>query len=131
MDNKKTIVFSPAAYNLAETTRCIEIAKACKEVFNIQFISYGGDFEDLIEKEGFKVIRLEPQLTQKKIEHLYKVDQGEKLGSFFSKEEIRQQVNNEIAIFKKTKPAAVVTGFNFRFFCENFLWIKPLKIGPP
>ena len=55
LDNKKTIVFSPAVYNLAETTRCIEIAKVCRKIFNIFFISYGGDFENLIEKENYVV----------------------------------------------------------------------------
>ena len=48
----KTIIFSPAAYNLAETTRCLEIAKACRNHFEILFISYGGEFENLIEHIG-------------------------------------------------------------------------------
>ncbi|MDD2284902.1 MAG: glycosyltransferase [Paludibacter sp.] len=113
MKNLKTIVFSPAIYNLAETTRCIEIAKACKDYFNIHFISYGGDFEHIIEKEGYEITRLEPQLTPEKVKHLYKVDQGQKFSSYFTEKEIRQQVNNEIAFFKKVKPVAVVTGFNF------------------
>ena len=34
----KTIVFSPAAYNLAEATRTIEIAKACRGLFDILFV---------------------------------------------------------------------------------------------
>ena len=90
----KTLLFSPAAYNLAETTRCIEIAKACKAVFRIEFMSYGGQFENLIEKEGFKIHHVEPSLTPEKIKHIYQVDQGKKLGNFFSADEIKEQVEN-------------------------------------
>ena len=109
----KTLVFSPAAYNLAETTRTLEIAKACRSKFNILFVSYGGEFENLIEKEGFAIRHLEPQLTPEKIDHLYKVDQGQTLGYFFSVKEVQAQVKSELALFQEVQPAAVVTGFNF------------------
>ncbi len=109
----KTLVFSPAVYNLAETTRALEIAKACRESFDILFVSYGGEFENLIEQEGFAIRRLEPRLTPEKVEYLYKVDQGQAFGYFFSVEEVREQVRNEVALFRKVGPAAVVTGFNF------------------
>ncbi len=46
-----TIIFAVAGYNLAETGRHIEIAKACKDLFNVIFISYGGKFESLIEED--------------------------------------------------------------------------------
>jgi len=109
----KTIVFSPAAYNLAEATRTIEIAKACRGLFDILFVSYGGDFEGLIEKEGFAIRRLSPRLTAKKIDYLYKVDQGQTFGYFFSVAEVEEQVRNELALFDEIRPTAVVTGFNF------------------
>lgn len=108
----KTLIFSPAVYNLAETTRCIEIAKACRKEFDILFISYGGEFENLIEQERFNIQRLEPQITPEKAEHIYQVDQGTKLGYFFSVQEVEQQVCNEITLFEDIKPSAVVTGFN-------------------
>jgi UDP:flavonoid glycosyltransferase YjiC (YdhE family) len=112
MKDNAMIIFSPAVFNLAETTRCIELAKACRKHFNILFISYGGEFEHLIEKEGFRFVSLEPQITQEKVDHFYKIDQGRKIGAFFTKAEIEEQVKNEITLFKKYKPAAVVTGFN-------------------
>ena len=109
----KSIIFSPMACNLAETTRTLEIAKACRDNFEIVFVSYGGEFENLIEKEGFVIRHLEPNLTPEKIEHLYKVDQGQKFGYFFSIREVEEQVKNEIALFQELKPIAVVTGLNF------------------
>ncbi|MCG2785655.1 MAG: hypothetical protein L6461_11165 [Anaerolineae bacterium] len=108
----QTLIFSPAVYNLAETTRCIEVAKACREAFDVLFISYGGEFEHLITKAGFAIQPLEPQITPEKAEHIYKVDQGAKFGDLFSVAEVEQQVRNEIALFEKVKPVAVVTGFN-------------------
>jgi len=109
----RTIIFSPAAFNLAETTRAIEIAKACRRRFAILFVSYGGEFENLIEKEGFEIRRPEPRLTPDKIKYLYKVDQGQAFGYFFTIAEVQEQVKNEEVLFREVKPAAVVTGFNF------------------
>ena len=107
------IIFSPTACNLAEITRALEIAKPCRDSFEIVFVSYGGEFENLIEKEGFVIRHLEPALTPEKVEHIYRVDQGRKLGYFYSVREVEEQVKNEIALFQKLKPVAVVTGINF------------------
>lgn len=62
----------------------VEIAKGvarhptASQTFDIQFISDGGEFERLIEKHGFALIRMQPRLTPEKIEHIAKVDRGEK-----------------------------------------------------
>jgi UDP:flavonoid glycosyltransferase YjiC (YdhE family) len=114
--SKKVLLFAPAAMNLAETTRMIEIAKGIRrhpeasQVFAIQFISDGGEFEHLIEEEGFALKKMEPRLTPEKIEYLYKIDKGEKFGSGFSKEETITRVENEMAYFKEIQPTAVLTG---------------------
>ena len=49
----KTLVFAVAGYNLAETGRMIEIARAARKHFDVVFASYGGQFEKLIEDEDF------------------------------------------------------------------------------
>jgi hypothetical protein len=82
---RKVLVFAPCAFNLAETTRMVEIAKGvanhpeASATFDIHFISDGGDFEHLIEKHGFILTRLEPRLTPEQIQHIAKVDRGEKI----------------------------------------------------
>ncbi|MCA9951135.1 MAG: hypothetical protein KDE48_15905 [Anaerolineales bacterium] len=112
----KTLLFAPAAFNLAETTRMIEIAKGVRQhpdasrVFAIQFMSDGGEFEHLIEEEGFALKKMEPRLTPEKIEFLYKVDKGEKFGSGFTKEETIVRVENEKAYLQELQPTAVLTG---------------------
>jgi UDP:flavonoid glycosyltransferase YjiC (YdhE family) len=107
-----TLLFAPAAYDLAETTRTLEIAKACREKFNCTFLSYGGQFEQLIEKAGFPIHRLEPRLTPEKIEHIFKVDKGEKLGVALTEAEVAARVKSELALYEQLHPAAVITGFS-------------------
>jgi hypothetical protein len=40
-----------AEYNLAETPRMIEIARAARDHFNVLFPSYGGQFEEFLGRE--------------------------------------------------------------------------------
>jgi hypothetical protein len=59
MSEKRLLLFAPAAFSLAETSRMTEIAKGVRdhprasEAFDIYFISEGGNFERLIEGLGF------------------------------------------------------------------------------
>jgi UDP:flavonoid glycosyltransferase YjiC (YdhE family) len=113
---KKILLFAPAAFDLAETTRMIEIAKGvvrhpqAGRAFDIQFISDGGDLERLIEAEGFPLKRLEPRLTPEKIEFIGRVDKGETFAPAFSEAETLAMIDNELRYLRKLKPAAVVTG---------------------
>jgi UDP:flavonoid glycosyltransferase YjiC (YdhE family) len=114
--SKKLLLFAPVAFDLAETTRMIEIAKGvvhhslASKVFDIQFISNGGDLEHLIEEEGFPLKRLEPRLTPEKIEFIGKVDKGEKFAPAFSRDEVITMIDNEVKYLQEIKPAAVITG---------------------
>lgn len=109
----QTLIFAVAGYNLAETGRMIEIARAAKEFFNVVFISYGGQFESLIEEEGFTIKKVEPRLTNKKLDRLRLVLSGETLNTlgYLSAKELEPRVKNEIRLFNEIKPAAVLTGW--------------------
>jgi UDP:flavonoid glycosyltransferase YjiC (YdhE family) len=112
----RALLFAPCAYNLAETTRMIEIAKAVRAdpraaaVFEVRFISEGGDFEHLIERGGFPVEKLQPRITPEKIERAYKLDRGEAIGAAFSVQECIEKIEGERAFIEAIKPAAIVTG---------------------
>lgn len=114
--SQKILLFAPAAYNLAETTRMIEIAKgitkndSARETFEIQFVSEGGSFEQLIEDQGFPLKRIEPRITDEKIAHIYAVNDEEKLAPIYSKRELVEKVEGDIAYLKELKPTAVITG---------------------
>jgi UDP:flavonoid glycosyltransferase YjiC (YdhE family) len=114
----KTLIFAVAGYNLAETGRHIEIARACRDSFNLVFLSYGGNFENLIEDEGFKLERMQPRLTEKQLDHVRKALSGETLNTvgYFRAKEMQPRIENEIELFKKIKPACVLTGW-----CQSVL----------
>ena len=113
---RRILLFAPRAFNLAETSRMVEIAKGAVRheeasgVFDIRFISDGGEFENLIEKHGFDLTRMEPRLTKEKIEHIAKVDRGERFAPAFTDAEIDERVKNEARFLHDVAPAAVVTG---------------------
>ncbi len=114
--SKKTLVFAPCAYNLAETTRMIEIAKGIRnhelagKVFDIQFISDGGSLEHLIEEEGFPLKRMEPRLTEEQIQHIAEVDRGEKFSPALPQKVLVEKIENEVEYLKSLEPTAVITG---------------------
>jgi UDP:flavonoid glycosyltransferase YjiC (YdhE family) len=110
------LLFAPCAFNLAETSRMLEIAlrlardPVASKVFQIHFISDGGDFEPLIEKHGFALTRMEPRLTPEKIEHIAKVDRGEKFTPAFTDAEMIERVENEVDVLDRLAPVAAITG---------------------
>jgi len=114
--NKKILVFAPCAYDMAETTRMIEIAKGIRhhelasKVFDIQFIADGGNLEHLIEEEGFPLKKMEPRLTEEQIQHIAEVDRGENFSPALPQKELIEKIENEVEYFKGLKPTAVVTG---------------------
>ena len=113
---KRVLLFAPAAFNLAETSRMVEIAKGVVRhpqaslAFQPHFISDGGEFENLIENHRFPLTRLEPRLTKEKIEHIARVDRGEKFAPAFTVAEMIDRVDHELACMRDLHPVAVVTG---------------------
>ncbi|MGK7904164.1 MAG: glycosyltransferase [Hormoscilla sp.] len=109
----KKLVFAVAGYNLAETGRMIEIAREARNHFDVIFASYGGKFEALIEEEGFSLRKMEPRLTREQLDRLRIVLSGETLNTvgYLSVKDLRSRIPNEIAFFKETSPAAVLTGW--------------------
>jgi UDP:flavonoid glycosyltransferase YjiC (YdhE family) len=107
------LVFAVAGYNLAETGRMMEIARVAKEHFDVLFISYGGQFEDLIKREDFALMDMEPRLTPGKLARLRVVLSGETWNTvgYFTADELAPRVENEIALFREIRPAAVLTGW--------------------
>ena len=80
----KTLVFAPETINIAETTSMVEIAKAVREHFHCIFVGSSDKFSHLITEAGFEFKRMEPWLTDAKIEHLLKVDRGESFADPFT-----------------------------------------------
>ncbi len=112
--SRRTIVFAAETLNLAEVTRMVEIAKVARRSFEPIFLSYDGAGRNhaYIEKHGFRLHRLEPQLDEVAVERFWKADRMESwTEDFFSKEDLARRVESELALYREVNPAAVVTGF--------------------
>jgi UDP:flavonoid glycosyltransferase YjiC (YdhE family) len=105
-----TIVFGIVGWNIAETTRMIEIAKALPDDMEAEFVSYGGKFESLVSEAGFPLTRLEPREDLAKIDLLWRIDRGETYAHPFSRDELRARVARELELFARLRPLALVMG---------------------
>lgn len=108
----KTLVFTPAAYNFAETIRMVEIARACRDSFRVIFASYGGDFEWLVTDEGFPLIPMQPRLTPQKIDRLYRIMRWDLIKHPFAVDHLTARVKGELQWLRALGPAAVITGLD-------------------
>jgi UDP:flavonoid glycosyltransferase YjiC (YdhE family) len=108
----KTLLFAPASYNFAETSRMVDVALACRDTFRVIFASYGGDFEWLITNEGFPLIPMQPRLTPEKIERLYRIMRWESVNHPFGLDHLTDRIKGELQWLKALKPGAVVTGLD-------------------
>ncbi|MGF2716751.1 glycosyltransferase, partial [Bacillus cereus] len=129
---KKNIIFAPETFNLAETTRSIEVAKKCSEYFHCIFIGYSRKYAYLIEKANFEFIHLEPVLSEDDITQLMKVDQMKGIKHPFTYEHLKKRIENEKTIINTYCPAVVVIGTTLSMFisaraCQTpLVYIKPL-----
>jgi ribosomal protein S18 acetylase RimI-like enzyme len=125
------LLFGPETLNIAETTRMIEVARACKGVFSTQFYGYGGEYERLIGEAGFVCHTLEPRLTPERAEELWKADRVERGGRFFTRDELVRRAHAEVARFERLRPAAVVIGFTMSTYFSARLARVPLVAVTP
>lgn len=116
----KSILFGIVGWNIAETTRMIEVAKIFREDYSCHFFSYGGAFEHLVEEEGFILHRLEPREDDRKIQHLWKVDRGETFKQPWTLQELQQRLHAETALIDQLNPSFAFLGsvLTFSMSCK-------------
>jgi len=107
------LAFFTYAYNLAEVTRAIEVAKACRaRGAKIRFFTHGGTHEYRITQAGFELTTLEPRITPEKNNYLMDLDQGRALGQPFTVDEWCAQVESELDALADFEPDSVYAGMN-------------------
>jgi len=111
MEHRPTLLFAPETFDLAETTRMIEVARACGERWQIEFMCYGGQYAPLIDEAGYTCHCLLPQLSPERIEELGRALRLERGGRMFTGPELIARVHSELRLYEAQRPAAVVTGF--------------------
>lgn len=80
----KTILFAPATFNLAETTRMIEIAKVLRQEYNCIFCRFSERYSPLIQEVGFEFSLLSPKWTAQQEAAIMAFDQGKSLKNPFT-----------------------------------------------
>lgn len=103
--SKQLIGFFPSSSNLAETGRAVMIAKRYRELGGkVIFFSHGGKYEFLIEENNFKIVKVNPILTEEIIQEFLKVLSLEtfQAKALFNEDWILENVREEMAAFKKT-----------------------------
>ncbi|MGX7264939.1 glycosyltransferase [Enterococcus crotali] len=106
----KTLLFAPETFNLAETTRMIEVAKACQSQATCIFMGYSRKFASFIEKEGFEFNYLTPHLTEIDIQNIMKFDQMRTVKIPFTYDMLKQRIENELQLIEKLAPDGIIIG---------------------
>ncbi|MCD2441040.1 glycosyltransferase [Agromyces sp. SYSU K20354] len=106
------IVFAPVTFNLAETTRMIEVARALGPAHRAEFMGYEHDFVHLIRDAGFPYRALEPAWTAAQRKQALDFDQGRAIRSPFTKQSVAARVDAERRLTRELGASAVVIGSN-------------------
>jgi UDP:flavonoid glycosyltransferase YjiC (YdhE family) len=107
-----TVVFCPVTFNLAETTRMIEVARALDGAHRAIFMGYEHDHVNLIVDAGFEYRACEPAWNAAQRKQAMDFDQGRALRSPFTHDLVRARVEVERRLIRETDAAAVVIGSN-------------------
>ncbi|ARQ70738.1 glycosyltransferase [Streptomyces marincola] len=124
------VVFAPETFNLAETTRAIEIARHLPEA-DVLFTGYSRAYAPLVEEAGFAFRMLSPELSASDGRQLIKVDQGRALRHPFTESVIRARVRSEMAAFESFGADAVVIGTTLSTFISARASGVPLVHAKP
>ncbi|MBO0461470.1 hypothetical protein JZO83_06880 [Enterococcus sp. DIV1298c] len=122
----ETIVFAPATFNLAETTRMIEVENNLKDAGHCIFFGFSKTYKHLIEDAGFTFYLLKPIFTLEQEKQIIKVDQMKSIRHPFTFKIVQERIENELAFYQKKQPKVIVTGTNITAFLSARIYKVPL-----
>ena len=106
------ILFAPVTFNLAETTRMVEVARALAPGHRAEFMGYEDDFVDLIHDAGFPYRALAPAWNAAERKQAMDFDQGRAIRSPFTTDLVARRVEAERRLIRELEASAVVIGSN-------------------
>ncbi|MHA7274427.1 glycosyltransferase [Arthrobacter sp. TMT4-20] len=106
------LLFAPVTFNLAETTRMIEVAKALRDRHECVFLGYEPDFSLFIIDAGFTFHQLQPVWNELEKARALALDQGRGVRNPFTVDLVRRRVAAERRLIRETAAVAVVHGTN-------------------
>ncbi|WP_406031830.1 hypothetical protein OG801_25270 [Nocardioides sp. NBC_00163] len=107
-----TVLFCPVTFNLAETTRMIQVARALSPGHRAVFMGYEDDYVGLIRDSGFEYVSQTPAFTRQEREQLIAFDQGKTLKNPFTERVVADRVSIERQVIREQSASAVATGSN-------------------
>lgn len=131
----KTILFAPETFNLAETSRGVEIAKELKSGYDCLFSGYSDKFSDIITDAGFEFQHLEPKMSAADCQKMMDFDQLKSLKRPLSHEQILKRIDGEIELIKSRQVELVVIGSTLTTFisarhCQvPLIYVKPYAMS--
>jgi UDP:flavonoid glycosyltransferase YjiC (YdhE family) len=126
-----TVLFCPVTFNLAETTRMIQVARALDPAHRAVFMGYEDDFVHLIADAGFEYRACTPSWGAAERKQAIDFDQGKALKSPFTDELVAARVDVERALIRELGAKAVVTGSNVTSFVSARAEAVPLFYPVP
>ena len=126
------ILFSPESFNMGETTRCIEIARAARERgHTVLFHVYSPKYLGLLENAGLPVHLCEPIMSDTEAEQIMALDQGRGVRHPFTTGMVRQRVAAELAVIRDFGADAVVIGSNLTMLLSARIAGVPIFYARP
>jgi hypothetical protein len=106
------VIFCPVMFNLAETTRMIQVARALDSAHTPVFMGYEDDFAHLVVEAGFDYRACTPIWSKAERDQAIAFDQGRALRSPFTTALVSERVAVERRLIREVNAPAVVTGSN-------------------
>ena len=126
------ILFSPESFNMGETTRCIEIARAARERgHTVLFHVYSPKYIGLLESAGLPVHLREPIMSDAEAEQIMALDQGRGVRHPFTTDMVRRRVTAELATIRDFNADAVVIGSNLTMLLSARIAGVPIFYARP
>lgn len=130
------VLFAPETFNLGETSRGIEVARAMRaDGHEIRFCGYSRRFGDHVRSAGFELDLLDPPLSEAEADRLIAVDQGRSVRHPFTLDMLRQRVASEVELIADWGPEVVVIGSTFSMLVSAraagvpLVYVKPYAMS--
>lgn len=134
---RRTVLFAPETFNLAEVTRGIEVARRLAPEIRAIFCGFSRRYADRITAAGFAFTLLEPELSDPQIEQLLALDQGRGVRNPLTASVLGRRVAAERHLIRRTQAEAVVIGSTVSQFISAraervpLSYIKPFAYSAP
>ncbi|MDO4888863.1 MAG: glycosyltransferase [Actinomycetaceae bacterium] len=126
------VLFVPETFNLGETSRGVEIAKALRGGgHDILFAGYSTHLAGYIRDAEFEFELMEPHMSDADAAELIAFDQYRSLRVPFTEDMLGTRVASEIELFERWRPDVVVIGATFSTFISARAAGVPLVFVKP